>query len=357
MTTLPSIPSTATAATHVTNASAGPSTSAFPSMALPPTAVPAPVVPARAARGRFWEGVYRLADPKITLASVAAMALGGAVAAAHGPLSWPWLAVTVLGIFCIEAAKNASGEIFDWDSGTDRAVTPEERTPFSGGKRVIVDGLLTRSQTAAVAVVFYGLGAVAGVAIALLREPSVLWLGLVGAALAFFYHAPPVKLAYRGLGELAVAISYGPVIACGTYLVQRGRLDPEVALASVPLGVAIMAFLFVNEIPDRRADELARKRTLVVRLGLHRAALAFSALWGVFALAILALPWLGLPLSTWLGLGALPLGLAAAREVRRYAASEPGAALDGIVAAQGITLLAFLITALGLGAGVVIGLG
>src|SRR5512134_1316312 len=89
-------------------------------------------------------GVWRVADPKITLASVASMLVGAAVAAWQGPIAWGWLVLTVLGIFAIEAAKNASGEIFDWDSGADEGILEDERSPFSGGKRVIVDGLMTR---------------------------------------------------------------------------------------------------------------------------------------------------------------------------------------------------------------------
>ena len=104
----------------------------------------------------FAAGVWRVADPKITLASVASMLVGAAAAAWQGGIAWGWLLLTVLGVFCVEAAKNASGEIFDWDSGADQAVREDERSPFSGGKRVIVDGLLTRAQTAIVAIQAYG---------------------------------------------------------------------------------------------------------------------------------------------------------------------------------------------------------
>ena len=142
-----------------------------------------------------------------------------------GPIAWGWLALTVLGVFAVEAAKNASGEIFDWDSGTDAAVTDAERSPFSGGKRVLVDGLMTRRQTAIMAAAFYAIGIAAGLAIVLGREPRVIWLGMIGVGLAYFYHAPPLALAYRGLGELAVALAYGPVIAVGTFLVQRQTVD------------------------------------------------------------------------------------------------------------------------------------
>ena len=170
-------------------------------------------------------GIWRLADPKISLASMASIFLGACAAAAAGPLHLGWLAATVLGIFAIEVAKNASGEIFDFDSGADLAVQANERTPFSGGKRVLVDGLLTRAQTKTIAALCYLLGSAAGLAIVIWREPAVLYVGVIGLLCAFFYQAPPVKLSYRDLGEITVAICYGPLISLGTYLVQRGEIS------------------------------------------------------------------------------------------------------------------------------------
>ena len=47
------------------------------------------VIPlAPASRREFWRGVWRVADPKITLSSVAAMLLGAAMAATAGPIHW-----------------------------------------------------------------------------------------------------------------------------------------------------------------------------------------------------------------------------------------------------------------------------
>ena len=129
---------------------------------------------ASASASTFGAGLWRLADPRISLASMAAMALGVAAAAHDGPLAWGWLAMTVSGIFLIEVAKNASGELFDFDSGADLAVAPEDRSPFSGGKRVLVDRLLTRGQTTGIAVAAYAAAASIGVVIADVREPRVL---------------------------------------------------------------------------------------------------------------------------------------------------------------------------------------
>ncbi len=295
---------------------------------------------------KILQGIWRVADPKITLASVASMILGGCLAAWQGNVAWGWLALTVLGVFFFEAAKNASGEIFDWDSGADQGLTDEERTPFSGGKRVIVDGLMTRGQTAVMAAAFYVLGIAAGLAIVVGREPRVLALGMLGAGLAYFYHAPPLRLAYRGLGELAVALAYGPVILCGTYLVQRHAVPAPVVLASVPLGLAIMAFLWINEFPDARADADAGKRTLVVRLGRPAAARAFALLVGVIFIALAALPLLGLSPGVLGGFIGLPFAVRAARRLMRFPETP-----SEIVPAQGWTLLSFVLLAIGAGLG------
>jgi 1,4-dihydroxy-2-naphthoate octaprenyltransferase len=294
-------------------------------------------------------GIWRLADPKITLASAASILLGTTAAARDGPLALGFVLATVTGIFFIEVAKNASGELVDFDSGTDLAVAPGDRSPFSGGKRVLVDALLTRGQTAAVAVVAYAVAATLGIGIALVREPQVLWFGIVGMALAFFYHAPPLKLSYRGGGELAVAIAYGPLIAEGSYLVQRGAVSPSLLWLSSALGLLIAAFLWINEFPDCVADAASGKKTLVVRLGRRRAGQAYGALLGAAYLLLMTAPLRGLPRTVWLGFLGLPFGLAAWGRILR----EPEVTAR-VVPAQAWTLLGFLLFAAGVSVGLLV---
>lgn len=300
-------------------------------------------------RRAVFEGIWRLADPKITLASVASMILGTSAAAHDGALTLGWLALTVVGVFCIEVAKNASGEVVDFDSGTDLAVADRDRSPFSGGKRVLVDRLLTRGQVKTVAGAAYAGAIAVGLAIVAWREPRVLWLGLLGVAGAFFYHAPPLKLSYRGLGELAVGVCYGPLIASGTYLVQRGSLSSKVIWLSVPLGALIASFLWINEFPDYEADRGAGKRTLVVRLGRRAASRMFAVIVALAYLAVAALPLAGLPSTILLGLAGLPFGVAAALRLAQDPQATPR-----IVPAQAWTLLSFLLMAAGAGLGLLI---
>ncbi len=277
---------------------------------------------------------------------MAGMFLGAAAAARDGPLAPGWLALTVLGVFSIEVAKNASGEVFDFDSGADSAVLPEDRSPFSGGKRVLVEGWLTRGRTAGLATVAYALGIAIGLAIALLRAPGVLGLGLIGVGCAYFYHAPPIKLSYRGLGEAAVALCYGPLVVIGTYLVQRGTADWRIVWLSAPLGLLIAAFLWINEFPDYRADRAAGKGTLVTRLGRPRAARAYASLLATAFLILALLPLVGVPKGVWLGGLAVPHAFASARRLL----TEPERT-EHVIPAQSWCLVAFLLLALGTGAG------
>lgn len=291
-------------------------------------------------------GIWRLADPKVSLASMASMFLGAATAARDGPLAPGWLALTVAGIFFLEVAKNASGDVVDYRSGTDLAVAGEDRSPFSGGKRVLVDGLLTETQTIAVAAVCYALGVVVGLVIVFLREPNVLGIGMLGVACAYGYHASPARLAYRGCGELAVGLCYGPLICCGTYLVQRGHVSGEVIAVSVPLGIAVAGFLWINEFPDYRADRAAHKRTLVVRLGRRRASQAFAVLMALSFGGLALLPLWGVSRGVWLGALGLPPAIAASRTVLAHPETT-----SVIVPGQVRTLQAFVLLAFGAGVG------
>jgi len=280
---------------------------------------------------------------------MASLFLGACAAAAAGPLHWGWLALTVLGIFCIEVAKNASGEIFDFDSGTDPGVAPEHLTPFSGGKRVLVEGLLTRGQTIGIAAIFYLLGIAIGLVIVVYREPMVLWLGMIGVGAAYFYNAAPLRLAYRGLGEVTVAFCYGPLICCGMYLVQQGTVAPQVVALAGPLGLLIGAFLWINEFPDVHADQKANKKTWVVRVGPKKASRVFVMILVAAGILLAELPLIGFPRSVWIaGIAIPPAFLAARRLWVNYDHAQR------LVPAQVNTLLAFVLFAVGGGVGLLI---
>lgn len=296
----------------------------------------------------LWAGFWRLADPKITLASMSSIFLAACLVITYGELHIYWLLATIVSFFAIEVAKNASGDIYDYK--TDMAVAVEDRTDFSGGKRVLVDGLLNIGQTWAIALVFYILGITGGIIIVLYREPQAIWLGLIGLILAWSYNGPPGRFAYRGLGELDVAVCYGPLICLSTYLIQLGEINNKVLLISIPLGILIAAFLWVNEFPDHQADVKANKRNMIVRLGRYRASRILPLIQLSAFLVLAVLPYFGLPLGVWFGGLAIIPSLLAAVNVWR----DPEHAYRHFPVSA-MALVAFLLMSLGCGLGLLLG--
>src|SRR5262245_36407938 len=95
----------------------------------------------------FWKGFWQLADPKIWTASIVPFVLGTSLAACAGfRIHWQYTLLAVLVIVLVEIGKNGVNEYFDFKSGADRYVSPENRTDFSGGKKVIIDEVLTLRQ-------------------------------------------------------------------------------------------------------------------------------------------------------------------------------------------------------------------
>lgn len=296
-------------------------------------------------------GFWRLADPKISITSVASMSIGASLAATHPHFSWTWLIILGVAMFCMEVAKNAWGDIFDYDSGTDLAVRPEDRTNFSGGKRVLVDEILSRQQTWAIALLFAVLGLVLGAAIVFVREPSVFWLGALGLVLGWSYHGPPLRLAYRGLGELDVVVCYGPIIALSTYLIMTGEYAANPVWLALPLGILTAAFLWVNEFPDYSADLGARKNNLVVRLGKPMAARVLPLIYAVAFVLLAVLPGLtDMPATILWGFVAVVPAVAATywtlQSPKTFHRNKP---------VQPAALLAFVLYAVGVSAGVIVG--
>ena len=243
--------------------------------------------------------------------------LGIAVAGSHDAFNW-WVALlTVIGGACIHLGLNVANDVFDTTSGADAAnVNP---TQFSGGSRVVHYGLMSLRTITLLSAGFYAAGIAIGLVLAATRGWDLLWLGVAGVLLSLFYTAPPLRLVHRGLGEIVVALGFGPIMTLGAYFVQAQEYDVEPLLASLPVGILIALVLYVNEVPDRPADERAGKRTLPVRLSKdavvngYAAAVALAfALIVVFAVA----GWIARP--TLIAVAAAPLALPVYRALRDH---------------------------------------
>ncbi len=265
-----------------------------------------------------WDGSYStpLARRFLT-ATFVPVGLGLAAAAHDGPISWKLATLTTVGAVAAHLGINISNDIFDTRSGADEInMTP---TMFSGGSRVLQYGLLSMGEMNALAAACYAIAISSGVVLVVRSGTGLLGLGLAGVLLGYYYTAPPLQLVHRGLGELAVALGFGPIMVLGAYYVQRERYALLPAVLSIPVALLVMLILYANEIPDRIPDARAGKRTLVVRLSpgvvVKGYVAAVSAAYGTVAAGTAA----GiLPAPTLASLATIPLAVRVVRGINRH---------------------------------------
>ncbi|ELY64116.1 NAD(P)H-dependent oxidoreductase [Natronococcus jeotgali] len=200
-----------------------------------------------------------------------------------------WLGLGFL--FALEAATVLSNEYADYE--TDRWNT--FAGPFTGGSRVLVDDELSFGQVRA------GIGAFLAAAVALGGAAALVGIGSTAAtagtmgalaALALGYTLPPLRLAYRTLGELDVAVTHSVgVLVLGFVVLGGAWYDPVPWLLGLPFLLSVLPSITLAGVPDVAADRLADKWTIAARFGVGGAATvaAGTAVLGALLGALLGL--------------------------------------------------------------------
>ncbi len=292
-----------------------------------------------------WLVIMRV--PFLTATLVPVLVGGAAAAWADRGMHWTGLLLALLSAALLHLGANTSNDYFDWRSGAD-AANKDYIPPFSGGSRSIQLGLITPGALLALSLGLFALGGGLGLWLAFFRAPALLWVGLAGALLGFFYTAPPLRLcARRGLGEVAIFAAFGPLLSLAGWAAATGDLHWQGALAGVPLGLWTAGILWVNQIPDVEGDRASGKYNLVATLGRRGARPGLPLLLGGGYLSIAILWAVGqLPLAALGALVGAPLLVIAVRELWRHWAD------DRIQAACAATIRHQLVSGLGLALGI-----
>ncbi|MEX0868735.1 MAG: 1,4-dihydroxy-2-naphthoate octaprenyltransferase, partial [Nitriliruptoraceae bacterium] len=157
-------------------------------------------------------------------------------------------------------AVNYANDLFDGLAGVDT-------TARTGPRRAVASGLVTPREMARAMVAAFALAGVAGLALAWMAGWELLVVGAAAIVAALGYSGGSRPYASRGLGEVSVFVFFGVVATVGSQYVQDERLGAVALVASVPVGLAAVALLLVNNLRDLDTDRDAGKRTLAVRLG------------------------------------------------------------------------------------------
>src|SRR5438309_1533165 len=184
---------------------------------------------------RTW---FRATQPHSFVASLVGVALGTAVAW-NSTRMFGLVAVLLaaIGLVGLQAATNMSNDSIDFKRGVDD-LPAHLVSPFTGGARVLPDTAVSFEAHRRVWIGFFAAAALIGIVLALIRPNGwiLLVLGGIGGAIGVFYTLPPFALQYHGVGEIAVAIIFGPLVVLGSYAVQTGAAGWEPLLAAIPHG-------------------------------------------------------------------------------------------------------------------------
>ena len=219
------------------------------------------------------------------------------------------LVLCSLGIVFLHVASNLFNDYYDVKDGTDGANTEYfnaglnstmlEGAQLSGGSRAVELGLITHKGTLSLARKmlvltllvtcgllvnsFYVTGEFSNALYALI-------VGFLGGFLGYFYTARPLRLvSRRGLGELAIFLSFGPLMTLGAlFAISSSTIELfsdlfyMALLLGIPHGLLTTNILYINQYPDTVSDAKTGKNHLIVTFGKK------NARWGYLLILITA---------------------------------------------------------------------
>jgi 1,4-dihydroxy-2-naphthoate octaprenyltransferase len=154
-----------------------------------------------------------------------------------------------------------SNDYFDQDTDARNA----NFNIFTGGSRVLVDGEIQPGAMKLAFLVMAALTLLCTVPLVFLSDAVFAPLfAIVGLLLMVMYSFPPVRLSYRGGGELLQALGVGLVLPTFGYYAQAGNLQVfpfELLWIFLPTQLACA---LSTTLPDYKSDRESKKRTLSV---------------------------------------------------------------------------------------------
>jgi 1,4-dihydroxy-2-naphthoate octaprenyltransferase len=266
--------------------------------------------PARRPRLAVWHEVLRTANAPegqldavstwlvVTRAAVLPMTItAGAVAGLLAVRAKGFVpadfALALVGIVLAHVANNLMNDLFDASVGSDTTDYP--RALYA--PHPVLSGIVSRRALVSATVLVNAADLGIMVALVAARGWPIAAFALGGFVLSVAYTAPPLRLKKRGLGELDVAVVWGPLMVGGTYLAAVGHLPWQVVVASLPYGLACTAVLMGKHVDKAPYDAPLGIRTLPVLLGERRArSVTRATMAGFYVLVVVgvlvgALPW------------------------------------------------------------------
>ena len=215
-----------------------------------------------------------------------AVVIGGA------RLDIPAFLAALLAMMILHTAANMLSDVFDFDRGLDRDVTP-----VSGA---LVRGWLSPKQVTAGSIVLFTVGSVIGIVLVLRTGVVLFYIGAAGVAVGASYSF----LKSRALGDLAVFLDFGILGSLGAWVVQTKTLSWLPVVWAVPMAMLVIGILHANNWRDIVKDRGRKVFTMASLLGDCGSLVYYGVL--LFGSMILVILYVFVPRVVAFGLPALP---------------------------------------------------
>ncbi len=260
----------------------------------------------------WWTNARPISLPQSLLPALTAIALS------YGQDHFSWVAAvaSLIGVIFLHLGLNLLDDWFDYKVGSAQAREKVANEGFRGRMvkyPYLTSGEATHRQLLGAVASFLAVAAVMGLVVICIRGWMI--LGWVAAALLIgvSYSGGPLKLGFRGLGELVIFIMFGPLMMSGVYYAITGTLDWKITWLSIAVGLLVTNIVYSHSVLDSVPDAKMGKKTMAHLMGGKNGQIFLSALINIVPyimviagvslgqlhpayLAVLAV----LPLSLWL---------------------------------------------------------
>ena len=206
-----------------------------------------------------------------------------AVALSYGQSSFSWIAAiaSVLGVAFLHLGLNLLDDWFDYRSGSVEARQKVSNEGFRGRMikyPYLTSGEATPKQLLGAVACFLAAAAVMGVVVIAIRGWII--LGWVAAALVIgvSYSGGPLKLGFRGLGELVIFLMFGPLMMTGVYYAITGTLDWKISWLSIAVGLLVTNIVYSHSVLDSIPDAKMGKKTMAHLMGSTKGQIVLSSM-------------------------------------------------------------------------------
>ena len=181
--------------------------------------------------------------------------------------------LALIAISCCQLATNLFDDYADYKNSPE--LTQQCKCEY------IKNGEATLNDVLKVVIIYCSIAFIIGAILAFKAGFAVVWLAILGGSFVLSYS----KLSKIGLSELAVGITFGPLLFEGVYYVMTQNFSFEVFILSFAVVMFTIGLMYVHTVLDFEGDVVSHKKTLCSRLGDKKKAI--NGVWVVYGLGYL----------------------------------------------------------------------